>query len=346
MQLTLQNIKHKEAVESLNEQLARLQANSVLHETILELREKTEDLERLLQEKNVEIEENDDRFIQCVAMNGTMACALTYMSSHNKEKKKLTSKVDALTRKAKALQEKIDRLEAGSQDSTPKALPTIAAAAPPGPPLLTPAAPAEPAYQVAMADVGPGSSRSRSHTGPATISRPKTPEAIKSLFRSRTPESRQPPLPALPQAHLSPAQPIESFPASSSSSSIGKKRRAPEDFEDHDSVPVQSFSVDSAPVGRLEGAKTPRGSRRLGFTPMRGGSSSRPPPPIQSTSPPRRAATSAAIIADVTNSPRSKSNVLKKGWLKVKPGGSQTSGRTAAASSRPPTDRAQNFLGS
>ena len=66
MQLTLQSVKHKEVVDSFNSQLARLQATSELQETVLELQEKNEDLEKLLQDKNGEIEENDDRFIQYV----------------------------------------------------------------------------------------------------------------------------------------------------------------------------------------------------------------------------------------------------------------------------------------
>ncbi len=66
MELTLQSIKHKEVVDSLNAQLGRMQADGELRETILELQEKNEDLEKMLQEKNVEIEENDDRFIQYV----------------------------------------------------------------------------------------------------------------------------------------------------------------------------------------------------------------------------------------------------------------------------------------
>lgn len=64
MQLTLQNIKHKEVVESLNTQLASLRGSEKLEETILELQEKCDYLEKTLQEKNDEIEENDDRFIQ------------------------------------------------------------------------------------------------------------------------------------------------------------------------------------------------------------------------------------------------------------------------------------------
>ena len=258
----------------------------------------------------------------------------------------MTAKVEALTRKVKTLQEKVEKLEANSQDSTPKALPSLATATS-GPPLLTPAASSDrPQTRTALDTSAAATSRSRAATGPAATSRSKTPDAIRSIFRSRTPETKHAPLQS-----LSPAQPMPTFVAqpsdmlmdplasSSSSSSIGKKRRAPDDFDEHESLPVQSFSAESAPVGRLEGAKTPRGSRKLGFTPMRGGSTSQQ----RSTSPPRRAPTAPAIIADVTNSPRSKSNPLKKGWLKMKPGPTQGSNGRAATSSRPPIpDRAQN----
>lgn len=64
MQLTLQAIKHKEAVESLRAQLSGLKETAKLEETVFELQEKTDYLEKILQEKNLEIEENDDRFIQ------------------------------------------------------------------------------------------------------------------------------------------------------------------------------------------------------------------------------------------------------------------------------------------
>ena len=65
MQLTLQSIKHKEAIDSLNAQLASIQGSEKMEEAVLELQEKCEYLEKILQEKNAEIEENDDRFIQC-----------------------------------------------------------------------------------------------------------------------------------------------------------------------------------------------------------------------------------------------------------------------------------------
>ncbi|KAI0094055.1 hypothetical protein BDY19DRAFT_295369 [Irpex rosettiformis] len=333
MQLTLQSIKHKEVVDSLNLQLTKLEANSELQETILELQEKNEDLERLLQEKNGEIEENDDRFIQ-----------------NNKDKKKLTAKAEALMRKVKALQEKLEKLEASSEGSTPKAMPSLPAATS-EPPLLTPVASSNRPAQKVVPATAVSSLRSRSATGPATVSRPKTPEAIKSIFRSRTPEMKRALLHPLSPAQQMPVfvpqpseMPLDPTPGSSSSSSVGKKRRAPDDFDEHESLPVQSFSVESAPIGRLEGAKTPRGSRKLGFTPMRGGSSSQQP-----ASPPRRAPTGSGIIADVTNSPRSKSNPLKKGWLKMKPGSTQASNsRAGSASTRPPArgDRAQNLMGS
>lgn len=67
MELTLQAVKHREVIKSLNVQLESRKGSDALQETILQLQEKCDDLEKMLQEKNVEIEENDDRFIQCVA---------------------------------------------------------------------------------------------------------------------------------------------------------------------------------------------------------------------------------------------------------------------------------------
>ena len=201
----------------------------------------------------------------------------------------------------------------------------------------------------------PSTSRVRSETGPAAVLRPRTPEGGRPVFRPRSPEARKPPpqqpLPPLPDvkmAHMDLVEPLQPSLLQPSSSSIGKKRRAPDDFEDHESVPVQYFSVDSIPVGGQANGRTPR-SRRLqttGFTPMRGGSSraaeAHPTSPRRATTGPQL---TAPLIADVTNSPRSKGNVLKKGWLKMKPGSSQASAR--ATSSRAGTgNRTQNQISS
>lgn len=180
--------------------------------------------------------------------------------------------------------------------------------------------------------------QTRAVSGPSDPSRPKTPENKTpqlSVFRTRTPEpKRAPPSVAQPEPLL----------ASSSSSSVGQKRRAPDDFDDCDSVPPQGFTVDSVPSA---GPVTPRARRALhpvktGFTPVRSH-------PIHASSvqlsPSRRATTGAPLssaplppaIADVTNSPRSKSEATKtakRGWL-----GKIRNGTTAAVTSRSVSSR-------
>jgi hypothetical protein len=102
------------------------------------------------------------------------------------------------------------------------------------------------------------------------------------------------------------------------SSTVGKKRPLPPDFEECDNVPPQAYTPDSRPVGTIPSStnrtRTPA-AHRGGFTPVR-----RPAP--EPASPPR----STATILDVTNSPRSAAARLgndhrdntkaqKKGWL-------------------------------
>jgi hypothetical protein len=51
-------------VSDLRKELEALQESSKLEETVLELRERNEEMEELLKAKCLEIEENDDRFIE------------------------------------------------------------------------------------------------------------------------------------------------------------------------------------------------------------------------------------------------------------------------------------------
>ena len=95
---------------------------------------------------------------------------------------------------------------------------------------------------------------------------------------------------------------------------IGKKRRAPEDFEAFDSLPPQGFTVESLPDDRNEN-RTPRVRRMLsgglsGFTPVRRTR-------VSQASPKRTSPKKASLIADVTNSPRgtSQGKGNKRSWL-------------------------------
>ena len=62
--LSLQAVQHETAISNLRKELAALQESSKLEEVVLELREKNEEMEELLKAKCLEIEENDDRFIE------------------------------------------------------------------------------------------------------------------------------------------------------------------------------------------------------------------------------------------------------------------------------------------
>lgn len=140
----------------------------------------------------------------------------------------------------------------------------------------------------------------------STIPRAKTPEvplAHPTVFKAKSPDKHTPP------ASVSNIEETEKV--------IGKKRRAPEDFEACDSLPPQGFTIDSLPDDRNEN-RTPRVRRMLsgglsGFTPVRRTH-------VPQASPKRASApTKTSLIADVTNSPRGTSQGSGKGnkrsWL-------------------------------
>lgn len=236
--------------------------------------------------------------------------------------------MEFLTRKVKTLQDKL--AATSSQDTTPTAVPLPIASTsaagpsqsasrshPPPPTRVVPSLPEMPDFSSAAS-----TSRQRARGASSMSPDDRMPQPV---FRARTPEMKA-------QAAQPPVPLGDPFPMSTStSSSIGIKRRAPDDFEDCDSVPPQPFTADSVPHG--DGINTPRMRRalqsvRTGFTPTR---HVRPAP--SRGSPPRRSTTGPSAIADVTNSPRSKAGA-KRGWLgKIKGG----SGR--ATSSRPHPDR-------
>lgn len=65
--LSLQAVQHEKAISTLRKELAALQETSKLEETVTDLRERNEEMEELLRAKCLEIEENDDRFIEYVS---------------------------------------------------------------------------------------------------------------------------------------------------------------------------------------------------------------------------------------------------------------------------------------
>jgi hypothetical protein len=218
-----------------------------------------------------------------------------------KNNKKLTTKVESLTRKVQNLQAKLAAAKA-SNPSVP--MEGLEYQASPSLPILPstrqrsntlsaiPPVPSLPSI------AAPSPLRSNRVASGSALPRPKTPErkALPQVFRAQTPERRIVPIPPSPSAPV-----------------LGKKRRAPDDFEDIN-VPTQGFTPECVP----DENGTPRVRRVLnslhsGFTPVRHSSSR------AAVASPKRAlpaARTSPYIADVTNSPRLGDTAKsKRSWL-------------------------------
>lgn len=212
-----------------------------------------------------------------------------------KANKKLTSKVESLTRKVQALQAKLSSMKNQRQEPVAETIPPKKAS--PSPPIPTPASMHAGSY--------PSSSHIRESSTPSLTLRPKTPElqqlqSVVTLPSSRTPGTTSEPF--------------------GCEMSAGKKRPAPDDDE-RDSVPAEGhYSAEAC----LRNGPTPRLRRThghpAGFTPVRGASSRKP---VGLPSPGRRpnaGVTPSDIITDVTNSPRGPlgqgdAQLKKRSWL-------------------------------
>jgi len=218
-----------------------------------------------------------------------------------KNNKKLTTKVESLTRKVQNLQAKLAAAKA-SNPSGPIDTPEFKAS--PSLPVLPsarqrsntlsaiPPVPSLPSY------LPPSPVRSNRVASGSALPRPKTPErrALPQVFKAQTPERRAVPVPPSPSAPV-----------------LGQKRRAPDDFEDIN-VPTQGFTVESLP----DENGTPRVRRVLnslqsGFTPVRQSGRATVPSPKRALP----AARSSPYMSDVTNSPHAgESAKLKpRSWL-------------------------------
>ncbi|KAG2368805.1 hypothetical protein BDR07DRAFT_1457096 [Suillus spraguei] len=189
-----------------------------------------------------------------------------------KANKKLSTKVEALTRKVQNLQSKLASAKESAQiPPTNLAAPSVQTAPPP-------TVPPVPGYLYSQI---PSQLRGRDRTISNTL----------AAFRSQTPE-RKPMQSDMAQTGI----PEEEVPTSA-----GKKRRAP-DYDDRETVPPEGrYTSDSD----MQTATTPRlrktlHSSRSGFTPVRSARNI-----VSLPSPGRRATTT---ISDVTNSPRSTSD--------------------------------------
>lgn len=64
IKLSFEIAQDEQTIASLRREVESLRGNASLQETIADLREKNEEMEQLLRAKCLEIEENDDRFIE------------------------------------------------------------------------------------------------------------------------------------------------------------------------------------------------------------------------------------------------------------------------------------------
>ncbi|KAG5638395.1 hypothetical protein H0H81_000291 [Sphagnurus paluster] len=340
--LSIQSAQHNREMSDLTRQLATLRAQPNLQKALSELEERNNEMEELLRNKCAEIEENDDRALEML-----------------KENKKLTTKVESLTRKLLNLQTKLAAAKASIptapqpvEASIPALAPVPASASnsrnpatrprpttPKNPSAVLPV-PAGPAWVAAVPTYVPSpisnarTTIQRTVSGPSSLARPKTPERRATqvpTIRSKTPDRRVTQPPPVFKARTPERRHVSSPPETlSPPSTIGKKRRAPDDFEVCESLPPQGFTVDSLPSRETGGGTTttPRVRRVLnnlqsGFTPVRSQNRqmvSMPSPKrlMMSTS-----SSASPVIADVTNSPRGQSSKAKRSWLgKIRAGSS------------------------
>ena len=238
-----------------------------------------------------------------------------------KTNKKLTSRVESLTRKVQALQAKLSSMKNQPQEPVAEVIPPKKASSTSSPPI--------PAPIITHAGSYPSSIHIHESSAPSLTLRSKTPE-----LRTEPPSQS---VVVLPTSHT----PGRTSELSGCEMSAGKKRPAPDDDE-RDSVPAEGhYSTDAC----LRNGPTPRLRRThghpAGFTPVRGASSRKP---VGISSPGRRmnvGITPSEIITDVTNSPRGPSRqgdsqLKKKSWLGKIRGG---------AGSQPASSRLGNFGG-
>ncbi|KAG1904772.1 uncharacterized protein F5891DRAFT_945033 [Suillus fuscotomentosus] len=272
LNLALQITQHEKAISSLRWELDAVRSEPKLHDIVAELEERTREMDQLLQSKCAEIEDYDDRILEQV--NSLAA------------NKKLSTKVESLTRKVQNLQTKLASAKESAQTSPANLAASSVQTVQPLP--VVPLVPRVPVFT----DTKPILGRDRAMSNTPAASQSQTPE-------------RKPMQSGMTQTGI----PEEEVPTSA-----GKKRRAPE-HDDRDTVPPEGrYTSDSD----MQAATTPRlrrtlHSSRSGFTPIRSARSITNLP-----SPGRRATTT---ISDVTNSPRSTSDPQtsrtssKRTWL-------------------------------
>ncbi|KAG2756501.1 hypothetical protein P692DRAFT_20843751 [Suillus brevipes Sb2] len=224
LSLALQTTQHEKAMTSLRWELDAVRSEPKLHDVVAELEEKNREMDQLLQSKCAEIEDYDDRILEALKAN-----------------KKLSTKVEALTRKVQNLQSKLASAKESAQ--TPPANLAAPSAQTPPPPIVPPVSRVS-----VFTDTKP------------TLGRDRTMANTPAAFRSQTPERK-----SMQSGMTQTGVPEEEVPTSA-----GKKRRAP-DHDDRETVPPEGrYTSDSD----MQAATTPRlrktlHSSRSGFTPVR-----------------------------------------------------------------------------
>ena len=336
--LSLQNAQRKREMTELERELSAFRSMPNIEQAIAELEERNSEMEELLRNKCVEIEENDDRALEYV-FPFPQHSALTYSAKCRmlKEKKKLMTKVESLTRKVQNLQAKLAAAKTSSATQPPESQPTLPASLPLTSPIpqstsvpisSRPRSATVPSAPPLYPPPTPSTSTTplnRVVSGPSFLPRPKTPErrTVTPVFKARTPERQiQPEMPPIPPAPV-----------------IGKKRAAPDDFGAYGNLPAQAFTADGEDIEN----KTPRerkepNSLQSGFTPVRN-QSSRPIAPSPKRGVPSR---TSPFISDLTNSPQhlaqmnpSSAKPSKRGWLGKIRDNSHATDRPQAPGMRP-----------
>ena len=219
-----------------------------------------------------------------------------------KERKKLNFQVDSLTRKVKALEKELAEASTKPGPKTKESLasqPPIQASVPSrtsssSSRRSTSTHQSQLSSRSSSARISAVSSTNSPHLLQNARSLASTSASNPSLQRAKTPEpkvrheAKAAPPPTVQVQQLEPT-------------TIGKKRRAPEDFDACESLPAQVFTPESIPSKTSEN-QTPRSRKtttgnRGGFTPLR----SRPPSrdPVGRDAAPTLV--SATTITDVTN---------------------------------------------
>ncbi|KAL5476523.1 hypothetical protein ACEPAI_3380 [Sanghuangporus weigelae] len=297
MNLLLISQQNERTISSLRNQLKEHEKDAEriqkLQQIVGETREQISEMESLFKEKCAEIEENDDKFIQLL-----------------KEKKKLTGKVESLTKKNSALQKKLSTPSVEPSPPENSSRRRSAAAAP----TTTPSGSTAPTALPTTETSAFSSSKAKAPEADHVCSpQPEIPRETRRISGSKRRRESSPPRDEIP-----------------ATTSIGKKRPLPDD-SDSGCAQVEARFPDAFKAGAsnstsfpsssslpqmpsillaAEFTSTPRARRtapRSGFTLVRGQSAALRPTPSQPSpvkkSRAAQALQAATVISDITNSP-------------------------------------------